>query len=117
MEFYTCNNIVLLEKVTYFAVILVSFLSLAEAHAGDDRSDASPDEDEIGRVRVGAGKKHVISPRPVRRTHTHVCIHTRSPGPSTFIHSSIHPCVQEHIITTLFLLQKNPSIICSAAYR
>lgn len=91
-------------------VILISVLSPAEAHAADDRSDAGPDEDEVRRVRAGAGKKHVVSPRPVHHTHTHVCIHTRRPGPSTFIHPSIHPRVEEHVITTLFLLQKHPSI-------
>lgn len=84
----------------------ISFLSLAETHAGDDRSDAGPDENEIRRVRVMQATR---DPYPTRSPHTPRSLHMHS----LILPNFIHPYVQEGIITPLFLLQKTyPSISC-----
>lgn len=95
-----------------------SSLSVAETHAGDDRSDAGTDEDEIRRVKESKEQKgSTVIPTPPQ--HTHMYTHTRTPGPP--LNPSLPAGVQVSRITSSvsvhFLLpSKHPSISCSGAH-
>lgn len=79
-QFFAYNKIVFAWENTLLLLRycdFISFLSLAETHAGDDRSDAGPDEDEIRRVRVVQGTRDLYptrSPHPLRSLHMHSLI-------------------------------------------
>lgn len=74
-----------------------SSLSVAETHAGDDRSDAGTDEDEIRRVKESKEQKgSTVIPTPP--THTHVYTHTHTWSSSESIPACRSPGIQDNII-------------------
>ncbi len=73
-------------------------LSVAETHAGDDRSDAGTDEDEIRRVKESKEQKGstVIPNLPTQHTHTHTHTYTHTYIYTHLVLLWIHPCLQIH---------------------
>lgn len=93
-------------------------LSVAETHAGDDRTDAGTDEDEVGRLKGSEVKGSTVT----QATSTHIYIkHTH-----TCIHLVVQPChsagppgaiFQNHIIYVHTTTTSSSSSLHSSIHR